>query len=349
MRTNLLGATLAVGLSFLLTPLAALPAAVAAPVAPAAAAPSDCSTFEAVAHRGVWGKGTGADENTIKAYETAAARGYGIEIDVWADSDGALWAFHDKNIARATGEPDRLITSMTTEEVRALRYQRFGSSLVTLDQALSALADNTSTRVYLEPKARPLAAKVAQKVADYDRAPTSYLTDHGAAVRESFPQIKVLQKERELPAQPRQLKRQGVDIVAGFSGLLEPALTARYQRIGIEVQGRNSQSTGAWRRAIQAGADGQLTNLPGDLEAFCPVALKRPVVRSATRANRRTVTIRGRFFTDTLAVRVADRPARFQVTTPRSITATVRLPALRRVTVQVRTPNGATQRTLRLR
>lgn len=351
MRPKIAGQAGTIALSFLLAPLvAASPAAAATTAAPLAAAPSDCATFEVVAHRGLWGKGTGMDENTIKAYDAAAVEGFSVEIDVWRDANHVLWAFHDRDIARATGEPSRLITDMTTAEVRELRYLKHDSPLVTLDEALAGLADYPDTRIYLEPKARYLADDVADAVVAGGRTATGYLTDYAGEVRASHPQIRELRKVvGALPSRPRSLRRQGVDIVAGGAGRLEPGLTARYQRLGIEVQGRNTNSTRAWRRTIKAGADGQLTDLPRELKAFCPVALKKPILRSANRLNRRTVALRGRFFTDALSVRIADRQVRFAVRSPRRITATFKRPGLRRATVYVRTPNGSTQRTLRLR
>lgn len=346
MRHKALGASIALALSMLAVPVATSSAATLAPAT--AVTPSDCDSFETIAHRGVWGKGTGNDENSIAAFDAAAERGYSIEVDVWVDAEGQTWVFHDRDTSRATGVAG-LITDMTTEEVRSLRYLKNGSALVTLDEAMTAFADYPATRVYLEPKFRSLADDAAQAIVDSGRVATSYLTNHRDQVATTFPEVMVLQKvDGDLPRRPRQFVRQGVEIVAGPAGRLQQQTVARYQRQGIEVQGRNANVTGAWRRTIQSGADGQLTTLSRELEAFCPVALKRPVIKRAGRLDRRTLAIRGRFFTDALEVRVAGRGVRFDVVAPRRIDADFKNRKVRRATIYVRNPNGSVQRTIRL-
>ena len=47
-----------------------------------------------VAHRGLW-RPDGAPENSLAAFQAAAAAGYGIELDVQLSADGEAMVFHD--------------------------------------------------------------------------------------------------------------------------------------------------------------------------------------------------------------------------------------------------------------
>ena len=53
------------------------------------------------AHRGL--HGPGRPENSMAAFEAAAAAGYGIELDVQPSADGVAMAFHDATLGRMTG------------------------------------------------------------------------------------------------------------------------------------------------------------------------------------------------------------------------------------------------------
>ena len=52
-----------------------------------------------IAHRG---ESVDAPENTLPAYETAVARGFGFECDIYLSQDGRLFTFHDSNLKRTT-------------------------------------------------------------------------------------------------------------------------------------------------------------------------------------------------------------------------------------------------------
>ncbi len=314
----------------------------------ATAAPTSCDALEVIAHRG--DKPDGIDQNTAPAFDLAQRGGYSIEADVWVDAEGVLWLFHDRSTLKATGTPG-LINQMTTAEVEQLRYRKAGSPLLRLDAAMDTFQTYPDTRVYLEPKVAYLADDVANLVVARGLTTSTWITEHGDLAREAQPAVQVVEKiNGTLPKRLTRFVRDGIGIVAAPAGRLVPKVVARYQRRGIEVQSRNARSTASWRRTIQAGADAQLTSLPAELTRFCPVALKAPKIqaRKSGRTSARSLAIRGKFFYDVLNLRVADRTVRYTVVSPRRIDARIKGIRAKQVSVFVRTPNGAVERTVRI-
>lgn len=70
------------------------------------------------AHRGL--HGGSVPENSMTAFEMAAVRGYGIELDVHLSKDGYPVVFHDDNLKRMTGV-DRPVSDLDWGELSALR------------------------------------------------------------------------------------------------------------------------------------------------------------------------------------------------------------------------------------
>lgn len=68
------------------------------------------------AHRGL--HGDGVPENSLAAFERAAAAGYGMELDVQLTCDGRLVVFHDETLRRVCGVEGRLC-DMTYDQLRA--------------------------------------------------------------------------------------------------------------------------------------------------------------------------------------------------------------------------------------
>jgi len=75
----------------------------------------------AFAHRGA---NMVAPENTFAAFRAALDMGFRIlETDIQASRDGTLYAFHDKNAARLTGDARRF-EALTDRQIDALRVRR---------------------------------------------------------------------------------------------------------------------------------------------------------------------------------------------------------------------------------
>ena len=60
------------------------------------------------AHRGLHSRDKSVPENSLKAFELAAAAGYGMELDVQLTKDGQVVVFHDDTLKRVCGVPGRV-------------------------------------------------------------------------------------------------------------------------------------------------------------------------------------------------------------------------------------------------
>ena len=306
-----------------------------------AAAPTSCDDLEIIAHRGF--RPSGVDENTLGAYRAAADHGYSIETDVWHDRDGQLWMFHDRSALRATGV-DEYIDEMSTRRVSQLRYRANGSPLTTFDQAWSFFEQHPSTRVYLEPKLRfPITAQVAERVDGSTRESTTWITAHLDNLDRDHPDVRLLVKATNATT-PQSVRDEGADTVALSRRPLTPATVDQYRAAGVAVQSKLANETLGWRRTILAGAQGQLTDRPAALEAYCPGGLAPPRVKRFTPQRSSpgsTIVIKGRHFTDATRVKFGQRRARFDVVSARRIAALVPRNSPRRSRLLVKTRNGA--------
>lgn len=106
------------------------------------------------AHRGM--HMNTAPENSLPAFAMAAALGADeIELDLWPDKDGELFVFHDSGIQRITGE-NRLISDMTTKEVRALDIGSSfspgfkGLGIPTFEEVLDVVGQKTILNIHIK-------------------------------------------------------------------------------------------------------------------------------------------------------------------------------------------------------
>lgn len=326
------------------------PVASAAVVPAAAVAPTSCETLEVIAHRGLYP--AGIDMNTVEAFELAAAKGYSVEMDVWPDANGKLWVFHDRDVSRETTHPRAFIDEMRSRKVAKLRYEKSGSPLASFEDALDALNERPELPVYVEPKATAVA--IAAAIKDSGRLESTWMTSAAFVVHKAHPEIRLVQKVDAGEALPAEgtLRSKGVDTVALTAPHLTTEIVASYQQVGIRVQGRNSTRTRMWRRVIASGADAQLTGAADRLQAFCPVALRPPVIRRATpagRAAKRQLTVRGRFFYDVSSVLVAGRKARSKTISPGRLVVNLPARTRRTATLEVTNPNGTVTKVVRTR
>lgn len=87
------------------------------------------------AHRGL--HGGKISENSLAAFEAAAAAGFGIELDVRLTRDGRLIVFHDDDLKRMTGD-ERRVDAIDFNDLRMLRLPD-GSQIPTFEEVLACV------------------------------------------------------------------------------------------------------------------------------------------------------------------------------------------------------------------
>lgn len=90
-----------------------------------------------IAHRGLHDRNTGVIENSAAAFERAIAAGYAIECDLQLTGDGVPVVFHDDDLSRLIGRPEK-VSELTATEICGMPLidsaagdhpQRFGDML----------------------------------------------------------------------------------------------------------------------------------------------------------------------------------------------------------------------------
>lgn len=101
--------------------------------------PLDWLTRAPFAHRGLHDIAAGVPENSLAAFEAAAAAGYGIELDVRLAADATPVVFHDATLERLTDLAGPL-AARTSAELRAARLCRTAHGVPSLAESLELVA-----------------------------------------------------------------------------------------------------------------------------------------------------------------------------------------------------------------
>jgi len=130
---------------------------------------ADWLTSRPIAHRGLHDAAAGRPENSLAAFDRAAAAGYPVELDVQLSSDGTPVVFHDDELKRMTGRTGR-ITRRSSHELRHLPLLGSDQRIPSLADVLSLIAGKVP--LIIEIKSRrsqpgPLETAVAHALGDY--------------------------------------------------------------------------------------------------------------------------------------------------------------------------------------
>jgi len=87
------------------------------------------------AHRGLHNAELGVPENSMMAFRRAAARGYGVELDVHLTKDGRLAVIHDDSLLRTAGA-DVKVSELTAKELGKYRLEGTKEKIPFLEDVL---------------------------------------------------------------------------------------------------------------------------------------------------------------------------------------------------------------------
>ncbi len=88
-----------------------------------------------ITHRGLHDKSDTRAENSLKSFQAAIDRGYGIELDLQLSKDGVAMVFHDYELSRLTCESGAT-AQRTAQELNDIALLNDGGPIPTLTQVL---------------------------------------------------------------------------------------------------------------------------------------------------------------------------------------------------------------------
>lgn len=120
------------------------------------------------AHRGLHSRDKSVPENSLKAFELAAAAGYGIELDVQLSRDGQVVVFHDDTLERVCGVQKR-VDELSYEELLKLRLCGSDCTIPLFSQVLDTIRGRGPLIVELKDgkRNRELCEKTYELLSDY--------------------------------------------------------------------------------------------------------------------------------------------------------------------------------------
>jgi glycerophosphoryl diester phosphodiesterase len=106
-------------------------------------------TGRSFAHRGLHDQNGKRPENSLAAFEAAAAGGYGVELDARLSSDGEVVVFHDARLERMCGL-DGMVADTPWEKLQELELSGTEEKIPSLRQALDAVDGRTPVLIELK-------------------------------------------------------------------------------------------------------------------------------------------------------------------------------------------------------
>ena len=118
------------------------------------------------AHRGLWGGAV--PENSLPAFELAARRGYGIELDVALSSDCEVMVFHDASLKRLCGV-DKKLSELTLSALKKLRLSMSAETIPTFREVLDLVDGRVPILIELKGTTRDdkLCEKLSELLDNY--------------------------------------------------------------------------------------------------------------------------------------------------------------------------------------
>jgi len=230
-----------------------------------------------LAHRGASRLAT---ENTLAAFRLAMSEGAdGVELDVQCCASGEVVVFHDDDLARLAGRPQR-IDELALGELREVRLTG-GGEIPTLEEALQACGPSARVNVELKgarlrsAACRGLVAAVSAAVDRSGAADRVLVSSFRPAVlrlwartRPDVPCGLLFERPRPLrlpwPLRAdRFLPLLGCSAVHPEDGLCQPEAVAGWRRRGLAVNVWTVDEPGRIESLAAMGVSAIITNEPG--------------------------------------------------------------------------------------
>jgi glycerophosphoryl diester phosphodiesterase len=221
------------------------------------------------AHRGA---NRDALENTLPAFRRARELGAdGVELDAWRCRSGEVVVFHDEDLRRLAGRPER-VTDLSLGELRAVELEG-GGRIPTLAEVLEEVGP---FRVNIELKApralasRGLARAVASELLRTTAAARAIVSSFNPltllAFRLAAPRIAagllVHERQRLALREGWAARPLGCAAIHPEAVLVTAARVARWRRAGLAVNVWTVDDPAEAARLVALGVDGIITNDP---------------------------------------------------------------------------------------
>ena len=227
--------------------------------------------FVNYAHRGA---SEYAPENTMSSFELGLQMGAnGIETDVQLTRDNMLVLFHDRTLARVTGEAG-CVSDYTYEELLKFRVKKDDKTdqIVLLQDFLKRFAGK-GLKMAIELKQKGTAMPVAIMVGLYDADDeviiTSFDYEELLEMRAFAPNLECgfLAKEVD-DALLARMKEDGICELCPPADIVTPEKVRQWKAQGFRVRAWGVKNTELMQRAYDAGVDGMTVNFPDKLAEY---------------------------------------------------------------------------------
>lgn len=152
-----------------------------------------------ITHRGLHDLRAGRAENSMKSFEAAIAKGYGIEMDLQLSKDGMAMVFHDYELSRLTAESGP-VAQRSAAELSEIALSGDGGGIPTLEEVIGFVDGRVPLLIEIKdqdgamgPKVGPLEEATARVLSDYN----------GDVAVMSFNPHSMAAMQRVLPDRPR--------------------------------------------------------------------------------------------------------------------------------------------------
>ncbi|MBI9010515.1 MAG: glycerophosphodiester phosphodiesterase [Tenericutes bacterium] len=104
-----------------------------------------------IAHRGLHSLDKTVPENSMKAFELAVEKNYGIEMDINVLKDGTVVVFHDHHLKRLVPGRTELLSDLNFEDIKDLKIWDSNEKISTLKEVLEYIDGRVPLLIELKP------------------------------------------------------------------------------------------------------------------------------------------------------------------------------------------------------